>query len=95
MVLLVNPIHQKAIDEDEEDKRNDAALLRKPEAERKSGSGKCVGVQAVGEENSSPQSGRRPNKEKDDHDTDIATPNTLGVVFGRRTLLVGIQISCG
>jgi hypothetical protein len=77
MVLLIQSIHQKAIDENEEDEGNDAALVCKPESEWKSGSGKCVGVQAVGEENSGAQANCRPDQKKDGHDADIAAPIPL------------------
>ena len=77
MVLLIQSIHQKAIDKNEEDEGNDAALVCKPEAEWKSGSGKCVGVQAVGEENSGAQANCRPDQKKDRHDADIVAPIPL------------------
>ena len=40
-------------------------------------SGKCVGVQAVGQENSGAQANCRPDQKKDGHDADIAAPIPL------------------
>jgi hypothetical protein len=61
MVLIVQPIHQEAVDEDQEDERNDAALVCKPETERKSGPWKGVSVQAIGEKDSGAESDRSPD----------------------------------
>lgn len=73
-MLLIQPIHQHAVNENKHDERRDAALLGEPEAKWITSAGQFVLVQDIGEEYAAAEADCRPDRQQNGHDQYICPP---------------------
>lgn len=74
MVFRIQPIHQRAVDQDDQYEADDAPLLREPKAQGVAGAGKVHQVQPVREQDAAAQADKQPDHGENRHQSHISDP---------------------